>query len=222
MFIWTQFIRLIVSTACGLVIGIDREYRGKGAGIRTHMMVSLAACLMMILSKYAFFDLLFMHENVGGIIKLDPSRVAAGIVTAIGFLGAGLIVVQPHVITGLTTSAGIWATVGVGMCFGAGLYAPGLMATGLIVAINLCLNRFLSRKHNGQMVFTFLDDTQSIDEMLTFFKTQKFMYIELKADYLQKEGTVYTMSFHRRQPMSVDHTLKLVEGRIKVHSLSLY
>lgn len=98
--------RILLAAVCGACIGYERTNRLKTAGIRTHVIVSLAAALMMIISKYGFSDILAVH-NVG----LDPSRIAAGVVTAIGFLGAGIIFVHNQSVSGLTTAAGIWATV---------------------------------------------------------------------------------------------------------------
>ena len=108
--------RILLAGICGYVIGLERQTKRKMAGPKTHVIVAITAALMIVLSKYGFDDVL------GEYIKLDPSRVAAGIVTAIGFLGSGMILSKNNNIIGLTTSAGIWATVGVGMAMGAGLY----------------------------------------------------------------------------------------------------
>ena len=99
-------LRIILSIICGACIGFERETRLKTAGIRTHIIVSLGSALMMIISKYGFGDVL-QSGNIG----LDPSRIAAGIVTAVGFIGAGVIFVRNQTISGVTTAAGIWATV---------------------------------------------------------------------------------------------------------------
>ena len=114
--IWEYFLRLALSALFGGVIGLERELRLKGAGIRTHLIVSFASCMMMLASKYGFFD---MMEYTA--VKLDPSRISAGLVTAIGFLGAGTIFARGQGVTGLTTAAGLWATVGIGMTMGAGM-----------------------------------------------------------------------------------------------------
>ena len=120
-------LRIILAAVCGGAIGFERERRSKSAGIRTHIIVALSAALMMVVSKYGFFDVI----GLGG-ISLDASRVAAGVVTAIGFLGVGVI---------FTTAAGLWATVGVGIAVGAGLYVTGGVATVLIVLFQVILHR---------------------------------------------------------------------------------
>ena len=135
-------LRLALSALFGGVIGLEREIRLKVAGIRTHLIVSFASCMMMLVSKYGFFDMLqFAAEYGYDTMKLDPSRISAGLVTAIGFLGAGTIFARSKSITGLTTAAGLWATVGVGMTTGAGMYAISLFGTVFILIIQTLLHR---------------------------------------------------------------------------------
>ena len=126
--------RLLVACVCGVIIGLERKSRAKEAGIRTHCLVACASALMMILSKYAYSDM------VGDMVKLDPSRVASGVASGVGFLGAGMIFVYKRTITGLTTAAGIWATAGVGMSLGAGMYILGVAATLIILLVQLILH----------------------------------------------------------------------------------
>lgn len=116
----TEFVylgRLVLAVFCGLIIGYERKSRAKEAGIRTHCVVACASALMMVLSKYAYTDVMEMY---GDLMKIDPSRIASGVVSGIGFLGAGMIFVHEKTVTGLTTAAGIWATSRIGMAIGAG------------------------------------------------------------------------------------------------------
>lgn len=113
-----------------------RERRLKSAGLRTHMLVALASSLMMVISKYAFSDIVFLSS-----VQVDASRVAAGVVQAIGFLGAGVIFVKKDNIVGVTTAAGLWATVGIGLTIGSGLYVLGISCTALIILIQLIVHR---------------------------------------------------------------------------------
>ena len=135
-FIYTYHInlifRIIVAGVCGILIGWERKNRAKEAGIRTHCIVACAATLMMIISKYGFFDMDFNGE-----IRLDPSRMAQGIVTGVGFLGAGMIYFQKGTLVGLTTASGIWAVSGIGMAIGAGMYVIGISSTLIILLIQL-------------------------------------------------------------------------------------
>lgn len=116
---------LLLSVALGFAIGFERKIRSKEAGIRTHTIVCMGSALMMIVSKYAFGD------------NADTARVAAQIVTGIGFLGAGIIVYKRHEVRGLTTAAGIWATAGVGMACGGRLYIIAIGAAIIMVAAQL-------------------------------------------------------------------------------------
>ena len=114
-------VRLILASCCGLCIGIERTNRLKDAGIRTHLIVCMGAALMMLVSKYGFFDVSPLTE----FFKADVSRVASSVVSGVGFLGAGIIFERNRSVTGLTTAAGIWTTAGIGMAMGAGMYLIG-------------------------------------------------------------------------------------------------
>ena len=127
-------VRIIVAGLCGVAIGYERKNRAKDAGVRTHCIVACASALMMIISKYGFMDF-FESGILPGEVKLDPSRMAQGIVTGVGFLGSGMIFVQRGSTKGLTTAAGIWATSGIGMALGAGMYFIGIMSTVIILAV---------------------------------------------------------------------------------------
>ncbi|WP_366919698.1 MgtC/SapB family protein [Brevibacillus laterosporus] len=124
---WELLLRLFVGGLCGALIGFERKSRQKAAGLRTHFLVAVGSSLIMIVSKYAFFDVL------GDSVKLDPSRIAANVVSGIGFLGAGTILVQKQSIRGLTTAAGLWATAGIGLAIGSGMYGIGFCATILVL-----------------------------------------------------------------------------------------
>lgn len=131
-----SLLKLVVAGACGAVIGYERKHRLKEAGIRTHMLVALGAALIMIVSKYGFSDVLSE-----GLTVLDPSRVAAQIVSGIGFLGAGMIFIKKQSINGLTTAAGIWTTAGIGMAIGSDLYFAGIAATVLVFFVQIIFHR---------------------------------------------------------------------------------
>ncbi len=124
------FYRVFIAALLGGIIGFEREYRAKEAGLRTHFLVAMGSALFMIVSQYGFDSVL------GTSIKLDPSRVAAQVVSGIGFIGAGTIIFQKHVIKGLTTAAGLWATSAIGLACGSGMYMLSIASTLLVL---LCL-----------------------------------------------------------------------------------
>lgn len=134
-FEYEYIIRLCVAGIIGALIGLEREKRFKEAGLRTHFLVAIGSAVFMLVSKYAYFDVLADD------VILDPSRVAAAIPSGIGFLGAGMILVQRTSIQGLTTAAGVWATAGIGLAIGGGMYEIGIIS-GLLVIIGL---EFLKR-----------------------------------------------------------------------------
>lgn len=133
-------LRILLAGICGMLIGIERSNRSKEAGTRTHFIVACGAALIMVVSKYAFFDIISSGQYDGADVRLDPSRVASTIASGIGFLGAGMIFVHKNNITGLTTAAGIWATSGVGMAIGAGMYSVGIASTLIILVAQLLLH----------------------------------------------------------------------------------
>ena len=141
-------IRLCAAGMLGACIGIERELRAKEAGVRTHFLVALGSSLMMIVSQHGFADLM----PVIGYGRFDPSRVAAQIVSGIGFLGAGIIIFRKEAVQGLTTAAGLWAAglwvaAGIGMAIGGGMYVLGLAATVLAL---ICFELLrLSSAHLG-------------------------------------------------------------------------
>ncbi len=139
--LYTQLIyvmRMIIACLCGIMIGFERKNRSKEAGIRTHCVVACAAALMMLVSKYGFVD-----TEIGkyGMRGADGARIAAQVVSGVGFLGAGMIFVHKNTITGLTTAAGIWATSGVGLAIGCGMYTVGISATFIIIIAQILLHR---------------------------------------------------------------------------------
>ncbi|MCR5679716.1 MAG: MgtC/SapB family protein [Prevotella sp.] len=122
---------MVIAAFLGGAIGMEREYRAKEAGFRTHFLVGLGSGLFMVLSLHGF-------DAFAGIpgIQRDPSRLAAQVVSGIGFIGAGCIIFQKNAVKGLTTAAGLWVTSAIGMTAGAGMYALAATATGLVL---LCL-----------------------------------------------------------------------------------
>ena len=132
-------IRIVLAAILGALVGLERTKQQKDAGIRTHCIVALTSAVFMILSKYAFIDVVALAGSKGA----DPSRIASQVVTGISFLGAGVIFKNANfAIKGLTTAAGMWATSAIGMAIGAGLYWVGLVGTAVLMCVQLVLHRF--------------------------------------------------------------------------------
>lgn len=154
--------RLLISVIIGVLIGLERTNRYKEAGIRTHAIVALGSCLLMILSKYGFQDTL----------DADHSRIAAQVVTGIGFLGAGMILVRKNTVSGLTTAAGIWTTSAVGMTIGAGMFFIGISAALLIIIVQIVFHtKWFSRFDRSNDTFMVNCNVSMIREIIDYVKS---------------------------------------------------
>ena len=143
-------LRIILSAVCDAIIGLERERRYKNAGLRTHVIVAISAAILMIVSKYGFIDIASIPDAR---LTSDGGRIAAGVIQSIGFLGAGTISMQKHVIHGLTTAAGMWVAAGIGMASAAGLYTIAIVSTVLaLVGLEVLgrLNRYLRARSSEE------------------------------------------------------------------------
>lgn len=206
------FLRIIIAVLCGGVIGYERTNRGKGAGIRTHTIVAAASCLMMIISQYGFED--FLGRVGGGAAEqgVDPSRIAAQIVSGIGFLGAGMIFIQKNVITGLTTAAGIWGVAGIGMAIGCGMYFMGISCTVIIVVVQISLHKnpkFLHNQVESEMIFIVKDTKEMIDFLMRKLEEFEISVIEIR--YNKKETGILEIEVVVQYDQKVDKTLLFEE-----------
>ena len=123
----TILLKLLLAAFLGALVGLERDIHGRPAGFRTHLLVTVGACLMAVVSEHYFIK--FSSYDSSSALRLDPGRVAAQIVTGIGFLGAGVILKDGQTVRGLTTAACLWVAAGIGMAIGVGLYLPGIMVT---------------------------------------------------------------------------------------------
>ena len=143
---WDALLRLVVAAGLGGAVGLERELRDHEAGFRTHLLVALGACVFTLVSAYAWTDWTFSTRE--GMV-FDPTRIAAQIVTGIGFLGAGAIIVRGINVRGLTTAATLWVVAAIGMAAGTGYYAVAVGATGLVLVslgpLKIVSARMLSR-----------------------------------------------------------------------------
>ena len=130
-------LRLLLAVLLSGLVGLEREAKGRAAGLRTHMLVCAGSCLMMLTGIF-----LMDHYTAA---KVDPTRIAAQVVSGIGFLGAGTIIQFRDSVRGLTTAASVWAAAGIGLAVGAGFYVGAVAATGLVLVVLLVLHGFESR-----------------------------------------------------------------------------
>jgi putative Mg2+ transporter-C (MgtC) family protein len=155
-----MLLRMGLALLLGGLIGFEREQSNHAAGLRTNTLVCLGSCLLMMLSMYGFGD--FANETN---VRLDPARLAAQVITGIGFLGAGTILFTGKSITGLTTAASLWVVSAIGLAVGAGFYVAAVTATGsvyfILWAMNKIEKRFLKGKRE-QMIRIYADDRATL------------------------------------------------------------
>jgi putative Mg2+ transporter-C (MgtC) family protein len=148
--LWEVAVRLAVAAALTGAVGLERELRERAAGLRTHMLVGVGSALFTIVSAYAWGD--FVFDRTQG-TTFDPTRIAAQIVTGIGFLGAGAIIRQGLSIRGLTTAAGLWVAAAIGMAVGAGYWGAALIGTGVVLVglgpLRMAEGWVVSRRREG-------------------------------------------------------------------------
>lgn len=149
-------LRIFIAALLGGAIGLEREYRAKEAGFRTHFLVALGSALFMIVSAYGFTDSVYNELQ-----RWDVSRVAAQVVSGIGFIGAGTIIFQKHIVRGLTTAAGLWVTAAIGLACGGGMYWLAAAATVLVLLCLEAMNYVLHRFGAKNILVTFLTPTSA-------------------------------------------------------------
>ena len=190
--IWDFVWRLVLAALFGTIIGLDREYREKEAGFRTHFLVSLGSALMMIVSQYGFSEIL-THDGV----SLDPSRIAAQVVSGIGFIGAGTIIFHHQIVRGLTTAASLWATAGIGLTAGAGMSWLALAATILTLVALEGLSLVFRSLGSRRMVVVFsASDRTGVADTLDRIRTDGYMVVsyEVVPQVVGGDGITYRVT----------------------------
>ena len=192
-----SLLNILLAVLLGFAIGYERKLRYKEAGIRTHTIVCVGSALIMVVSKYGFSD----------IQEYDASRVAAQIVSGIGFLGAGIIIYRKHEIHGLTTAAGVWATAGVGMAAGAGMYVVAAGAAVVIIGVQCIFHikcRLFRTKKYFQVKICFTSSGTENDTIKEIFQTDRFnrLVIERKGGETVYHATLNTDREYSSQKLS--------------------
>ena len=178
-------LRLIAAMVLGGVIGIEREFRSKDAGFRTHFLVALGSALFTVVSQYGF-----------GIDLKDSSRVAAQVVSGIGFLGAGTIIFQKNMVRGLTTAAGLWVTAAIGLACGTGLYVVAAITTTLVLVGLESLHTFIPQLGKAAVQLGFVvTSKKTVSEVLKRLKDEdiEVSTFEMKSRST-KDGEVFDVS----------------------------
>ena len=218
--LWDFLLRLLAATAMGAAIGIEREYHAKEAGLRTHLLVALGSCLFMILSIYGF-DFMLGRDHV----SFDPSRIAAQVVTGIGFIGAGTIILQKQVVRGLTTAAGLWVTAAIGLACGNGMYWLALISTAIVLISLGVINLYLPYFAQRDRTITFeVADYEVLTEVLENMRHEKITVLnyEMHKDAEENNGKMLvSLEIRMRRYGNVQEITSILKNFEKVDLIQI-
>ncbi len=200
-------LRLIIAALCAGLVGIERERKVWVAGMRTHMLVGLGAALFMLVSMHGFSDVIY-HPDV----ELDPSRVAAQVVSGIGFLGAGTIFfLRKGIVRGLTTASGLWTVAGIGLAIGGGMYVAGTVTTIIAIAVLWLLqpveDRFFPRAQKITIRAILQGRTEAGELMTELLSAKGAETLNMNLEQDNGEWTLVVKSHGKRQFTEVTRVL---------------
>ncbi|MDQ0972253.1 putative Mg2+ transporter-C (MgtC) family protein [Neobacillus niacini] len=210
--------RLGLSALLGCMIGWEREYSNKTAGLKTHLLVSLGSCLLMLLSIYGFLDWI-NHPNV----RYDPSRLAAQVINGIGFLAAGSILVRPNlVVSGLTTSASLWVAMGIGLAVGSGNYFMAIATTTLVLLVLTIIPRVeerLIRRSRWDLDLLVEDKPGVLGKITSFLGGHNINILKINTSILKDSDYQVSIKIKVKTRKGLDDVLigvQRIEGVIEV------
>ncbi|SHG13051.1 MgtC/SapB family protein [Ornithinibacillus halophilus] len=180
-------VRILVALVLSGLIGFEKELKNHSAGFRTHILVGIGSCLMMLLSTYGFEAFIEKYDNV----RFDPARIPSYVISGIGFLGAGTIIVYGGTIRGLTTAASIWAVAGLGLVVGAGMYATAVFTTLVILLSLVFLNNFeklFKKGHRSQIIEIIALPNLPVNHIVSIF--EKYTLIIKKVEIVKVENNL--------------------------------
>ena len=196
---WNFILRLFIAGLLGGLIGFEREFRAKEAGLRTHFLVALGSALFMLISQYAFTG------------RFDAARVAAQVVSGIGFIGAGVIIFQKNVVRGVTTAAGLWVAAAIGLASGAGMYALAIAAT-LMAIICLETMHFITRRFGEKSLMITISHISS-DKLADVLDSLRKANFEIDSfSYSEGSATVHLHLSQRGYQKALSRILEITRG----------
>ena len=214
-------VRIIVAAALGLAVGFEREIHGHPAGLRTHMLVAAGSGLFTVLSAYGFEG---VARSISNTAPIDPTRIAAQIVSGIGFLGAGAILKDGVVIRGLTTAASLWATSAVGMAAGAGEYIIAAVATATILVSLWPINALAERLHGTTVpavqLRLSLDNLERLGDVTGILVGQRLEVGQISTQKLGKNSYRADLTIRGRTPSVISNAIAAVDDIAGVDIIS--
>lgn len=208
--------RLIFATLVSGIIGWDREQRNHPAGIRTHILVCLGACLLGLIQQEICIQVLQMtvfNSHYLSLLRVDPARLICQVVSGIGFLGAGTIVITRHAVTGLTTAASLWATACLGIAIGMGYYPIAITGSILVIIVVILLNRLLKVKRTRQIEIKYYHREQTSNYLRRYFHKNHVQVehysFHINKDDMDGNDRIYTTIYTLKLPKSVSYAQML-------------
>ena len=218
------FVRVLVACVCGAAIGFERSKRLKEAGIRTHVIVCCAAALIMIVSKYGFADVMTPDgEGLYDTKGTDPARLAAQIISGVSFLGAGIIFRNGSSVKGLTTAAGIWATAGIGLAIGTGMYVIGIFTTVVVAAIQIIMHKYTIGVDSTVVgkLHCIAPSEQAFRKALNAYIAKRRIQVQdMKINFLDDGSAEYSLTLRMRQDVTVNDVSEFLESVGDVRAVS--
>jgi len=215
--------KLVIAAVIGGAIGFEREAHGQAAGLRTYILVSVGACLMMMLSME--MEHFYRHLSVDqSVVRLDPARIASYAIASMGFLGAGAIITGRGTVRGLTTAAGLWLVTGVGLAVGAGYLIPALFATlvSLVILYGLRqLKKVFSHDEHTIMTLKFDGTTRPMDRIREILEGNEvhIQFINYKID-LPSNATTFRMRLQSKDDLYWGHIVKCLSDTKGLQEIS--
>lgn len=212
---WLMTFRIIMAAILSGLIGFEREINNHSAGFRTHILVGVGSSLMMLLSLYGFDPYLNASEN----IRFDPARIPSYVISGIGFLGAGTIMVHGSTIRGLTTAASIWTVAGIGLIVGVGMYGPAILTTFVVLLSLVVLNRIeksYRRKKNHRYYRLVISQNVRIGEILELFDQNMILVRKIEVANESREKRNVIIEIEPEQ--NVDRS-KLIDDLSKINEV---
>ncbi|MBP5466102.1 MAG: MgtC/SapB family protein [Clostridia bacterium] len=207
---YKYLLAILLSVVLGFLIGLERKTRAKEAGVRTHTIVCFGACLLMIISKYGFSG-----ESA------DVARVAAQIVSGIGFIGAGMIVYRKNAVHGLTTAAVVWATAGIGMACGAGLYFVAVGGTAIMILVQCVLHincKFFNTKHLYRINISFIQTDKENEKIKEIFGVKHFQRLNV----IRGEKTVFNVTITTENEIALEELNSIMKNNDFIISIERF
>lgn len=224
------WIRLIVSVLISGLVGFDREYKNRPAGLRTHILVCLGATLVAMVQKEISHEAIMFATNnpaLSHVVKTDEARLVAQVISGIGFLGAGTIIVTNHSIKGLTTAASLWAVACLGISTGMGFYKISLIGTFLIMIVLTFLNKWINIPTLKKIEVSYVHKQESKEFIADYFSEQRILIRDVNFDVeIKDDRRIYTNVYTIETPRGLSFArivedLSMHQNMMRVRLLSI-